>query len=72
MKRLLFTLMTTAACLTGSAQGNGADSTVQQKILSRLHVGGYSKQSDAYKATEKFYKLKKSDRLAVIKFIEAI
>ncbi len=41
MKRLLFTLMTTAACLTGSAQGNGADSTVQQKILSRLHVGGY-------------------------------
>ena len=45
MKRLLFTLMTTAACLTGSAQGNGADSTVQQKILSRLHVGGYGEMA---------------------------
>ena len=33
--------MTTAACVAGSAQGNGADSTIQQKILSRLHVGGY-------------------------------
>jgi hypothetical protein len=37
--------MTTAACLTGSAQGNGADSTVQQKILSRLHVGGYGEMA---------------------------
>ena len=55
--------MTTAACLTGSAQGNGAEAIMWH---------GYSKQSDAYKATEKFYKLKKSDRLAVIKFIEAI
>ena len=63
MKRLLFTLMTTAACLTGSAQGNGTEAIMWH---------GYSKQSDAYKATEKFYKLKKSDRLAVIKFIEAI
>jgi len=33
---------------------------------------GYSKQSDAYRATEKFYKLKKEDRNAVVKFIEAI
>ena len=41
MKRLIFTLMTTAACLAGNAQGNAADSTIQQKILSRLHVGGY-------------------------------
>ena len=33
--------MTTAACVACSAQGNGADSTAQQKTPSRLHVGGY-------------------------------
>ena len=30
------------------------------------------KARDAYKATEKFYRLSKADRDAVIKFIEAI
>ena len=32
----------------------------------------YSKQSDAYFAAEKFYKLKKADRDAVVAFINAI
>ena len=33
---------------------------------------GYSKQSDAYRATEKFYNLPKADRNAVVKFLESI
>jgi CxxC motif-containing protein (DUF1111 family) len=33
---------------------------------------GYSRQSDAYGATEKFYKLNKDDRDAVVMFIESI
>ena len=33
---------------------------------------GYSKQSDGYQATEKFYRLKKDERDAIIRFIEAI
>jgi len=42
LRRLLFTLVTAATnCTVCSAQGSSADSTTQQKILSRLHVGGY-------------------------------
>jgi CxxC motif-containing protein (DUF1111 family) len=33
---------------------------------------GYSRQSQAFSATEKFYKLPKADRDAIVKFIEAI
>ena len=33
---------------------------------------GYSKKSDAYSSTEKFYNLPKADRDAVVKFIESI
>ena len=33
---------------------------------------GYSKQSDAYSATEKFFKLSKEDRDAVVKFLQSI
>ena len=33
---------------------------------------GYSKQSDAYKPTEKFYHLSKADRNAVVMFLESI
>ena len=33
---------------------------------------GYSKKSDAYNATEKFYNLPKADRDAVVKFLRAI
>ena len=32
----------------------------------------YSKNSDAYRATEKFYYLSTSDREAVVSFIDAI
>ena len=33
---------------------------------------GYSKESDAYASTEKFYKLSKSDRDAVVEFVNAL
>ena len=33
---------------------------------------GFSSKSDAYPATEKFYKLSKEDRDAVVLFIESI
>lgn len=33
---------------------------------------GYSKQSDAYKATERFFNLSKKDRDAVVKFLQSI
>ena len=41
MKRLLFTLLTVALCLTGHAQESSADSTIQTKKASRFSVGGY-------------------------------
>ena len=41
MKRLLFTLLTVAFCLTGHAQESSADSTIQTKKASRFSVGGY-------------------------------
>lgn len=41
-------------------------------VIEAIMWHGYSKESDAYKATERFYNLPKSDRDAVVKFIEAI
>ena len=41
-------------------------------VIEAIMWHGYSKQSDAYKATEKFYDLPKTDRTAVVKFIESI
>jgi CxxC motif-containing protein (DUF1111 family) len=41
-------------------------------VIEAIMWHGYSKQSDAYKATEKFYNLPKADRDAVVKFIESI
>ena len=41
-------------------------------VVEAIMWHGYSKQSDAYRATEKFYHLKKADRDAVVKFIESI
>ncbi len=41
-------------------------------VVEAIMWHGYSKQSDAYRATEKFYQLKKADRDAVVKFIESI
>ena len=41
-------------------------------IVEAIMWHGYSKESDAYRATEKFYNLPKADRDAVVKFIESI
>ena len=41
MKRIVFTFIVLVSCLTGNAQENSADSTRQQKKVSRLSVGGY-------------------------------
>ena len=43
-----------------------------RSVIEAIMWHGYSKQSDAYKATEKFYYLPKTGREAVVKFIEAI
>ncbi len=41
-------------------------------VLEAIMWHGYSKQSDGYRAAEKFYHLKKADRKALIKFVESI
>ena len=41
-------------------------------VLEAIMWHGYSKQSDGYRAAEKFYHLKKADRDAIIKFVESI
>jgi CxxC motif-containing protein (DUF1111 family) len=41
-------------------------------VLEAIMWHAYSKESDAYGPTEKFYHLPKTDRDAVIKFIESI
>ena len=41
-------------------------------VVEAIMWHGYSKESDAYRATEKFYNLPKADRDAVVKFIESI
>jgi len=41
-------------------------------VVEAIMWHGYSRNSDAYQATEKFYNLPKDDRLAVVKFINAI
>ena len=56
--------------LLAAAGSLSAQQLPEQK--SRLTVGGYSKNSDAYRATEKFYYLSTSDREAVIAFVDAI
>ncbi len=43
-----------------------------RNVLEAIMWHGYSKKSDAYGPTEKFYHLPKADRDAVIKFIESI
>ena len=59
-----------------SRQLTGADDRLHdcraRSVLEAIMWHGYSKQSDAYNSTEKFYYLKKEDREAVIKFLEAI
>ena len=41
-------------------------------VVEAIMWHGYSRQSDAFKATQQFYNLPKKDRDAVVKFIEAI
>ncbi len=41
-------------------------------VVEAIMWHGYSKESDAYSSTEKFYNLSKEDRDAVVRFIEAI
>ena len=41
-------------------------------VLEAIMWHGYSKNSDGYRATEQFYHLPKTDRDAIIKFIESI
>ena len=43
-----------------------------RNVIEAIMWHGYSKKSDAYESTEKFYNLSKSDRDAIVKFIEAI
>ncbi|MBQ3700387.1 MAG: hypothetical protein II886_10840 [Prevotella sp.] len=59
-----------------SRQLTGADDRLHdcraRTVIEAIMWHGYSKQSDAYTSTEKFYNLKKADRDAVVKFIESI
>lgn len=43
-----------------------------QTVVEAIMWHGYSKKSDAYQSTQKFYNLSKKDRDAVVAFIEAI
>ena len=59
-----------------SRQLTGADDRLHdcraRTVIEAIMWHGYSKESDAYRATEKFYNLPKADRDAVVKFIESI
>ena len=59
-----------------SRQLTGADDRLHdcraRTIVEAIMWHGYSKQSDAYNTTLKFYNLPKTDRDAVVKFIESI
>ena len=59
-----------------SRQLTGADDRLHdcraRTVVEAIMWHGYSKQSDAYAATEKFYHLSKADLDAVVKFIEAL
>lgn len=59
-----------------SRQLTGADDRLHdcraRTVVEAIMWHGYSSESDAYEATKKFYNLSKSDRDAVVAFIEAI
>jgi hypothetical protein len=59
-----------------SRQLTGADDRLHdcraRTLIEAIMWHGYSKQSDAYRATEKFYNLPKADRDAVVRFLESI
>ena len=43
-----------------------------RNVIEAIMWHGYSKKSDAYESTEKFYNLPKEDREAVVEFINSI
>lgn len=59
-----------------SRQLTGADDRLHdcraRTLIEAIMWHGYSKQSDGYRATEKFYNLPKEDRDAVVRFLESI
>ena len=59
-----------------SSRLTGADDRLHdcraRNVIEAIMWHGYSKQSDGYRATEKFYNLPKADREAIVKFIESI
>lgn len=59
-----------------SAQETGAEDRLHdcraRNEIEAIMWHGYSKESDAYSVTQKFYNLSKSDRDAVVKFLRAI
>ena len=59
-----------------SRQLTGADDRLHdcraRTVVEAIMWHGYSKKSDGYRATEKFYNLPKADRDAIVKFIESI
>ncbi|MBP3211011.1 MAG: c-type cytochrome [Prevotella sp.] len=59
-----------------SRQLTGADDRLHdcraRTVIEAIMWHGYSKKSDAYMSTEKFYNLPKADRDAVVKFIESV
>ena len=59
-----------------SRQLTGADDRLHdcraRTVVEAIMWHGYSKKSDAYESTEKFYHLSKNERDAVVKFIESI
>jgi CxxC motif-containing protein (DUF1111 family) len=59
-----------------SRQLTGADDRLHdcraRTVVEAIMWHGYSKQSQGYRAAEKFYNLKKADRHAVVRFIESI
>ena len=59
-----------------SSQNTGASDRLHdcraRNVVEAIMWHAYSKQSDAYQSTEKFYYLSKEDRDAVVRFIESI
>ena len=59
-----------------SRQLTGADDRLHdcraRTVVEAIMWHGYSRQSDAYQATEAFYRLPKADRDAIVRFIESI
>ena len=58
--------------VTNTGRGDRLHDCRARNTLEAIMWHGYSKTSDAYSSTEKFYHLSKADRDAVVKFIDSI